>query len=173
MRPDREITLLISAIASLAACTGVDPDRGLDEPLRVSGAAFEQGELPGEPPLAEGAPPDAPKADPHVTLIESVNNVFAPGQTGKSMSGRATGGAAAIAVRFADLGSGYWVVPAGSLPEWHSTQRRTRMGATSFSKSAASAGGAASRTSRTATIPGCLCITARALRDRACRPRRV
>lgn len=99
---------------TLAACTGEDADLGLDEPLRVPLGTFKPGELPGEPPLPPDAPPETPVTDPRVTLIESVNNVLSPGQANKTLAGRATESAVAIGVRFADLGTGYWVVPAGS-----------------------------------------------------------
>jgi hypothetical protein len=99
----------------LVGCTGVSADRGLTEPMRVARATFEAGDLPGEPPPAPDAPPDAPKVDPRVTLIESVNNVLAPGEAEKSLSGRASESAVAVGIRFGDLGTGYWVVPAGGL----------------------------------------------------------
>ena len=109
------ITLAGVVGCSIVGCSGEDPDRGLDEPLRVAGATFKPGELPGEPPLPEDAPPEAPRAEPRVTLIESVNNVLAPGQANKSLSGRTDEEAVAIGIRFDDLGTGYWVLPTGSL----------------------------------------------------------
>lgn len=106
----------LSSIAPLLpGCTGVDPDRGLTEPIRVTHGTFEAAEMPGQPPLPAEAPPGTPQIDPKITLIESVNNVFSPGQAGKSLSGRASESAVAIGLRFADLGAGYWVVPAGGL----------------------------------------------------------
>lgn len=106
----------LGAIALLiTGCGGEDPDLGLDEPLRVAGGTFKPGELPGEPPLAKDAPPEAPRKEPRVTLIESANNVIAPGQASKTLIGRTDEEAVAIGIRFQDLGTGYWVLPTGSL----------------------------------------------------------
>jgi hypothetical protein len=128
MRRARAIVALALGSTALAGCSGVDATIGPGEPLRVTQGSFQRGELPGEPPPAADAPPDAPKKDPHVTLIESVNNVIAPGQGEKSLSGRATEGAVAIGLRFGDIGSGYWVVPAGSLDPQAPGERDWKLG---------------------------------------------
>ena len=94
---------------------------GANEPLRVRSAQLIAGDLPGTPPVDAGAdeagPPDAaPRPKPRglvVTDIESLNRVVEPGQAAKKFSGRASDDAKAIAVRIADLGSGYWVLPIG------------------------------------------------------------
>jgi hypothetical protein len=112
MRPAQAYAAMLAALA-MAGCAGRDADLGYGEPIRVTHGTFEAGELPGEPPPAPDAPPDTPTLDPKITLIESLNNVFAPGQAEKKLSGRATASAAAIGIRFGDLGTGYWVVPAG------------------------------------------------------------
>jgi hypothetical protein len=117
MRRLSRITLaaLGALAASITGCAGEDPDRGLDEPLRVTGGTFKPGDLPGEPPLPKDAPPETPRAEPRVTLIESVNNVISPGQAAKTLSGRTDEEAVALGIRFKDLGTGYWVLPTGSL----------------------------------------------------------
>ncbi|WP_050432076.1 hypothetical protein [Chondromyces crocatus] len=96
-------------MAFLAACTGEPAWLGLDEPLRVPGGTFKEGALPGTPPVPSGEA----QLSPRVTVIESVNNVVRPGQEGKTLHGRTTTDAVAVALRFADLGTGYWVVPVG------------------------------------------------------------
>ncbi|MBX3225865.1 MAG: hypothetical protein KIT84_30190 [Labilithrix sp.] len=89
------------ALALLIACSGVEARSGLDEPLQVRGGSFKSGALPG------GA------ERPEVTAIESASLVLRPGQTEKAVLGRTSTDAAAVAVRFADLGTGYWVIPVG------------------------------------------------------------
>lgn len=109
MRRAQAALAMLAALA-VAGCTGVDPDLGFNEPIHVKPGTFKVGELPGEPPPA----PDAPQVEPRITLIESLNNVLAPGQTEKALLGRASERAVAVGIRFADLGTGYWVAPAGS-----------------------------------------------------------
>lgn len=95
-----------AAVAALAAiggaCGGERSPLGLDEPLRVQGAVFKEGALPGAPPDASGAP------GPQVTTLESVNNVLRPRQAGKRVGGRTSTDGRAVGVRFEGLGSGYW-----------------------------------------------------------------
>jgi hypothetical protein len=94
----------LSCSASCALSCGGEPSpSGLSEPVRVRNAVFKSGELPGSPPGATLAPT--------VTAIESPASIIAPGQVGKNLTGRATPEAASVAVRFTDLGSGYWVLP--------------------------------------------------------------
>ena len=92
----------------IAACDGKAAPLALDEPVRVKSAQFIDGALPGAPPGAGGP------ADLRVTSITSTSRVVLPGQAGKKIDGRASGRASAIGVRFADLGSGYWVFPLGA-----------------------------------------------------------
>jgi hypothetical protein len=96
-------------------CSGERLTIALEEPLRVDGAQFRKGELPGSPPLtpAQIAQGVAPRP-PHVTTIDANGFLIAPGQVDKPFSGRATRGSTAVGLRFADLGSGYWVIPTGS-----------------------------------------------------------
>lgn len=95
------------ALLALAGCSGEPALVGANEPIRVRGGVFKTGDLPGAPPLDGGAP-----EKPNVTVVESVNNVIRPGQSGKTLSGRVTDDATAVAVRFPDLGTGYWLVVA-------------------------------------------------------------
>jgi hypothetical protein len=86
----------------LAACSGVEARSGLTEPLRVQNASFKEGHLPGNV-----------GARPEVTALETASTVVLPRQSGKSLSGRASPDAVAVALAFSDLGSGYWVFPVG------------------------------------------------------------
>src|SRR5690348_17358322 len=91
-----------AALLLLVGCGDGEPAlSGLDEPIRVTTAMFKPGELPGSAP-GSGA------SGPKVTVIESANNVLRPGQAGKTLSGRATTDASAVAARLEGLGTGYW-----------------------------------------------------------------
>lgn len=100
----RRVALLL---ALAAACTGQSAPTALDEPVRVHGGQFISGALPGTPPGVAGP------GDLRVTNITSNSRIALPGQAGKKMDGRAGKRASAIGIRFADLGTGYWVIPLG------------------------------------------------------------
>jgi hypothetical protein len=85
----------------LAACESSPAPIGIDEPLRVRGAQFVEGPLP---PNAGG---------PAVTIAASENPIILAGQAQKLFNGRAHASASAVAVRFADVGTGHWVFPIG------------------------------------------------------------
>jgi len=97
---------LVAACALLVACGGESGESGINEPLSIAGAAFKQGALPGAP-----ATDDADADDLDLTTIETNSTVIHPGQTGKRISGRARDTGYAVAVRFEDQGTGYWVKP--------------------------------------------------------------
>jgi hypothetical protein len=82
----------------LAGCDGTPSESGLDEPLRVRAGTFVEGALPS---AADGA---------RVTVIETLNNVIFPGQAGKRITGRTTPGATTVAMRFKELGTGFYRV---------------------------------------------------------------
>ncbi|EYF02618.1 Hypothetical protein CAP_6648 [Chondromyces apiculatus DSM 436] len=103
------LTTLTALTALTVGCTGEPALSGLEEPFRVPAGTFREGDLPGSPPVAAGEATTSPR----VTVVESVNNVLRPGQVGKSLHGRTTTDAVAVALRFADLGTGHWVVPVG------------------------------------------------------------
>lgn len=104
---------LLPAAATLVPGCGTTSPSALDEPIHVQNGVFKEGTLPGSPPLDDSDPDDAgvEPPGPHVTLIESLNNLVQPGQSGKSLGGRATGDSRSVGIRFADLGTGYWLVP--------------------------------------------------------------
>jgi hypothetical protein len=104
--------LALAALLSTAACTGeqVSAGTGLAEPLRVESGQFLSGALPGLP--APDASADAgPGIDPQVTDINIPNTAIEQGEQGLTISGHVTPEAQTVALRFSDLGTGYWVVP--------------------------------------------------------------
>ncbi len=106
--------ILITVALALAACDGESSPIGLDEPLRVVGGVFKAGQPPSGPAAADGGDAGAASAKLEVTEVEAASAPAHPGQAGKAISGRVTDDAYSIAIRFVDLGSGYWVVPVGA-----------------------------------------------------------
>jgi hypothetical protein len=100
-------------LLALAGCSGQPALPGLGEPIVVRDATFIPGPLPGTPPLDGGAPDGGPLPTPRVTTIQSVNNAFKAGQAGAGYAGDVSDDATAVAVRFPDLGTGYWVFVPG------------------------------------------------------------
>ncbi len=100
----RSLPRLVLACLLLASCDGQSVGSGLREPMRVRGGQFIPGPLPGSPP-GSGA------AGPKVTAVTLSSRIVQPGQAGKAVDGRVspTSLAKSVAVRFDDIGSGYWV----------------------------------------------------------------
>jgi hypothetical protein len=108
--------MLLAVTTAAAACTGsqVAGNAGVGEPLVVESGQFFAGTLPGSPPLGssdEGG--TAPPRGAQVIDVNAANRVIRPGEMGMTISGHTTTDAQTVAVRFAGLGSGYWVVPVG------------------------------------------------------------
>jgi hypothetical protein len=83
----------------LAACTGeVEGQIGAFEPVRVPLGEFIEMDLP-----AGGAA--------EVTSIETASGIWTVGQRDRSLTGRTTADAHAIAARLDGLGTGWWVRP--------------------------------------------------------------
>lgn len=100
----------------LLGCSGEDTTAGFGQPLRVKDAQFRAGELPGLPPLTADDINAGVKATP--PSIESVSigiNVVAEDEPSRSIHGNASSDSAAVGVRFAELGDGYWLVPTSSV----------------------------------------------------------
>jgi hypothetical protein len=76
---------------------------GLDQPIRVEDAFFREGELA----VADDGP--------EITSVESTSSIALLGQAGRSLGGRASEDTWAIGVRFAELGSGWWIREVGDL----------------------------------------------------------
>jgi hypothetical protein len=113
----KKLTLGVSLL--LVCCeTGQPYLDAVYEPITVDGATFVPGALPGTIPVDGSATGDdtsdggVPQGL-EVTYLQSPNAVAIPGAEGKSISGRATAQAVAIAMRFPDIGTGYWVTPTG------------------------------------------------------------
>lgn len=107
--------ILGALLAFFAACGGQSNRYAYSEPIRVRGAQFVTGELPGTPPVAP--PPVMEMAPPQprtVTGIVTLNPNVYLGEANKQISGRASGDSASIALRFDDIGTGYWVLPVGA-----------------------------------------------------------
>jgi hypothetical protein len=88
-------------IAAGASCDGQPLDPGTDEPVRVRGAEFVEGDLP---PASGG---------PRLTQVVTQNPVVLPGQGDKQFSGRVEGHASSVVVRLVGVGTGFWVIPLG------------------------------------------------------------
>lgn len=92
------------AVLSLVACR--DEARvhvGFDQPVRVEDGFFLEGELP----TADDGP--------RVTSLETASAIAIVGQDGRTLRGRSTDDAWAMAVRFTSLGSGWWQHDVGDL----------------------------------------------------------
>jgi hypothetical protein len=96
------LAALTAGAVLLSGCVeGVSPSVGAFEPLQVAG-----GELfPGPLPTGTG---------PKVQTILAPSTVLPGGLSGWSVNGDADLGAFAVALRFVDLGTGYWSVPVGT-----------------------------------------------------------
>ncbi len=101
--------MLAALVLSLAAyaCGGEPTPSGYGEPVRVPSGVFDEGDLED---IASAVDEDGPR----VTAITTAANVVRPRQAGIAISGRTSGDAYSVAVRFEDLGSGFWVVPVGA-----------------------------------------------------------
>jgi hypothetical protein len=119
------------AIATLGGCTGpqVSSGTGLQEPVVIEAGQFISGPSPGlslaAPESGASSADDGTSEDPQVTDVTVPNIAIEPGVKGVAISGHTTPDAQAVALRFADMGSGYWVIPIGpldptdnELPSW-------------------------------------------------------
>jgi hypothetical protein len=115
----------VAVAASLAAlgtvaCTSqqVSGSANLTEPVRVESGQFIAGPLPGiaAPSLADGgnAVDAGAGIDPQVTDVSFPGIVVRPGTEGITVTGHATPTTQTVGLRFAALGTGYWVVPVGA-----------------------------------------------------------
>lgn len=95
----RSAALLATIASVLIACSSQPAASGIGEPIQVVGGQFIAGDLP------------ANAGGPSVTSIALNSPLVIPGAAGKGVQGRVADTASAVAMRFADMGSGYWVVP--------------------------------------------------------------
>ncbi len=94
------VTLLALA-AQLTACESEIDLLEIAEPIYVYNASFQEGEISTE--VAASAT--------RITTVESFNSIYVAGQAARTISGRTTLNAYAVAVQVEGAGSGYFVVP--------------------------------------------------------------
>jgi hypothetical protein len=105
---------LASAALWLAGCSGETVTQGLEEPIRISNAQFQEGDVPGLPPLtADDINNGVKPKTPNVSGINLANASIPPREAGRIVSGLASPDSVAIGVQLQGLGSGYWVLPTG------------------------------------------------------------
>jgi hypothetical protein len=113
MRASARTIALAALLAS--SCTGeqVSSTNGVTEPFRIESGQFIAGALPGLPPPSASEDAGA-GVSPQVEDINVGTGVIEQGEEGLTfIPGHASAGAQTVAVRFGDLGTGYWVVPVG------------------------------------------------------------
>ena len=93
---------LLVLLAVLVACSGISANTGIDQPIRVRNATFKNGGFPAGGPT------------PTVTSLQTTSTVIRPGELEKTISGRVSPDAYAVGMRLDDVGTGYWVFPAGA-----------------------------------------------------------
>lgn len=107
------VALLLGA-TMLVACSGETISQGLEQPVRVPEAQFREGPLPGLPPLSpEEIRAGAVAETPAVTSVDITGLSIVAGEGEKTIRGRVSTDARAIALGFADDGDGYWLLPVG------------------------------------------------------------
>jgi hypothetical protein len=112
----RTLPWLLPLLLLQLACSGEDTTVGFGEPLRVKDAQFREGALPGLPALtADDINAGVKSTPPSVEAVLLGNNVLASDDPGRTIRGQASADSAAIGVRLADAGSGYWLVPTSSV----------------------------------------------------------
>lgn len=106
-----------AALLGLVAlgCGGERLTQGANEPLRVEGAQFFEGELPGSRPLnleevREGKQPKPPFS----STPEIAGRVLTPLEASVGISGTASQDSYSVALKLDKLGTGYWVLPVGA-----------------------------------------------------------
>ena len=112
-----------------AGCGGQPITTQLEEPLRVNGAQFWEGEMPGLPALSgedilAGVQPEPP----YISSFDFVGSRLGPGEHDRSASGRASVDAVSVGLALEGLGSGFWLLPVGAAdvvnnnePTWNAT----------------------------------------------------
>lgn len=91
------------ALTLLVACDSEPYDVGVDQPIIAPSAEFKRGALRAG--SADGA---------RVTSLELNFGVLRAGAINVPLEGRTSDDAYSVAIRFEDLGSGYWLRPVGS-----------------------------------------------------------
>jgi hypothetical protein len=106
--------LLIGSLF-VAGCGGERLTEGADEPLRVQGAQFFKGDLPGSRPLnLEEVKAGKEPKKPFSTTPEIAGRLLSASEASVGLSGTASQDSYAVALKLDKLGTGYWVLPVGS-----------------------------------------------------------
>jgi hypothetical protein len=102
--PAPTLALTLALLVANAGCGAgsASAQGGFSEPIQVLNGQFFPGDMV------------AGTSGPVVRSLSDPNNSVRQGQSGWGLSGDAQAGTWAVALRFADLGSGYWVVPVSS-----------------------------------------------------------
>jgi hypothetical protein len=103
MRRLRAIAGFVALTAFLSGCASETYDVGLDEPILAQRAELKHGKLP-----------EGPEDRATITSLQLNFGVLRSGASNVSLSGRTSDDAYAVAIRFEDLGSGYWLKPVGA-----------------------------------------------------------
>lgn len=105
--------LLVLGLAVVSAC-GVPSESGLDQPLVLHPASpklpipvFKEGPLPGTAPKAGANDGESLR----ITGFDDSSGLGFVGESGRSLAGRASPDAVAVALTLAYQGSGYWLLP--------------------------------------------------------------
>lgn len=104
-------------LASLVAtaCGGERLTEGLDEPFRVAGAQFVEGELPGSAPLTPAQIKEGKKPKkPYSSTPDIAGRLLEARSADLPLSGRTSTDGYAVALKFRDQGTGYWLFPVGA-----------------------------------------------------------
>lgn len=108
MNPQRWLALAV-AFGALG-CSGETLSLGLLEPFRIDSAQFQEGDLPGISPDSPAAQAESGSKLPSLVSFSALT-IVPPGAVDRAISGSATPGSVSVGLRFADLGTGYWVLP--------------------------------------------------------------
>lgn len=107
--------LLLLAGLLVACSDGQKNLAGAEEPFRVRNAQFFEGALPGTDPPPAGTPVD-PDGPPRVIGFNiNASLIVTQGQGGKKLPGFLTTNAWSVGLALKNLGTGWWLVPAGDV----------------------------------------------------------
>jgi hypothetical protein len=109
----RALPLLLLAVS--ACSDGQEALTGFNEPLRVRGAEFIKGALPGSPPVEK--PGMFEDGDPARVFNFNIPTslIVAQGQGGKKVPVFVSTNSASVGYALKGLGTGWWVIPTGDL----------------------------------------------------------
>jgi hypothetical protein len=114
--PSTAVVGSIVLALSVAACSSEPITQQFQEPIRAQGAEFVEGALPGSRPLTgQEIGAMVPPIKPYVIEVTIPTPTIVVGSSAVQMPGSVTTDASAVGMRFADIGSGYWVRPATTL----------------------------------------------------------